>query len=176
MDRDASPPSRFLVFDFDGVFTDNFVYTSTAGHEMVRSSRSDSYALSNFMKDRRMQMYNLFIVSTEENGVVKRRARKLKLKAYTGVSSKKEFMDRLFISKKLDTETGWARTIYVGNDLNDFECINLAGASFAPIDAHPKIKEIASKVFDSRGGNGFVREVLEYLQTVEYLEKENRNP
>jgi len=37
-----------IVFDFDGVFTDNFVYTSSDGIEQVKTSRSDSFGLSIF--------------------------------------------------------------------------------------------------------------------------------
>ena len=37
-----------IVFDFDGVFTDNFVYTNSDGVEQVKTSRSDSFGLRNF--------------------------------------------------------------------------------------------------------------------------------
>jgi len=39
-----------IIFDFDGVFTDNNVYTSCDGVEFVRCSKSDSLGLDIFKK------------------------------------------------------------------------------------------------------------------------------
>ena len=41
---------RYIVFDFDGVFTDNSVYTDQNGNESVISSKFDGFGL-NKLKD-----------------------------------------------------------------------------------------------------------------------------
>ena len=57
----------------------------------------------------------------------------------------------------------FAKTIYFGNDLNDYAAMKSCRYSFAPSDAHPLIKKIATNVLDARGGEGFVRNALECI-------------
>ena len=45
-----------------------------------------------------------------------------------------------------------------------------AGIAFSPIDAHPSIKKISTKVFPIQGGNGFVRSALEYLLDIKKID------
>ena len=60
---------KFIVFDFDGVFTDNQVYTDQNGIESVVSSKFDGFGLQKL----RDLGINLHILSTEKNSVVKKR-------------------------------------------------------------------------------------------------------
>ena len=60
--------------------------------------------------------------------------------------------------------------IYLGNDLNDFAAMRFVGTSIAPSDAHYLIKEEASIVLESKGGQGFVREFIEKLISCNNLE------
>ena len=152
-----------IVFDFDGVFTDNFVYTDSNGIEQVKTSRSDSYGLSIFREFCLVNFLNIemFILSTETSNVVNQRALKLGLNFHTGVSNKKEFILKYLSSKNLKSEQG---LVFLGNDLNDLECLEIAQISFCPSDAHEKVKKAVTNLLFSQGGNGFVREALEFLQ------------
>jgi 3-deoxy-D-manno-octulosonate 8-phosphate phosphatase KdsC-like HAD superfamily phosphatase len=60
--------------------------------------------------------------------------------------------------------------LYVGNDLNDFRVMQFCGISVCPIDSHRKIKEISNVVLDTRGGNGVVRELLEDVFKIDFIE------
>jgi YrbI family 3-deoxy-D-manno-octulosonate 8-phosphate phosphatase len=163
-----------VIFDFDGVFTDNFVYTSSEGIEFIKTSRSDSYALSEWKKNPLFAQIVLTIVSTETDPVVSKRANKLGIKCYSGVKEKEKLIEEIFLKEEnpiTSIEKHWKSTAFVGNDLNDLIAMQKAGYAFCPSDAHPKIKKIATKVFNKRGGDGFVREVLEYLQTRKLQEK-----
>ena len=73
---------RLVVFDFDGVFTDNSVYTDEKGHESVRCSRFDGIGLARL----RTLGIDAFVLSTETNPVVSARCRKLKLPCLQGLS------------------------------------------------------------------------------------------
>lgn len=53
--------------------------------------------------------------------------------------------------------------VYVGNDLNDLECMAAVGIPIAVADAHPDIKRTAKYVTSERGGSGAVREVCELI-------------
>jgi N-acylneuraminate cytidylyltransferase len=58
---------------------------------------------------------------------------------------------------------------YVGNDLNDDGCFDLAGFPVAVADANPRLAARAALVLSRRGGKGAVREfcdlVLERLSS-----------
>jgi YrbI family 3-deoxy-D-manno-octulosonate 8-phosphate phosphatase len=153
-----------IVFDFDGVFTDNFVYTDSNGIEQVKSSRSDSFGLSNFRRfcSRNSLNIKMFILSTETNSVVAQRALKLGLNYHVGVSDKREFLYRYLTNQNLQSPAG---LVFLGNDLNDLECLEMAEFSFCPSDAHEKVKKVVTHPLNSQGGNGFVREALEFLQS-----------
>ena len=153
-----------IVFDFDGVFTDNFVYTDSKGNEQVRTSRSDSFGLSLFREFCSANSFNIemFILSTETNEVVTQRARKLGLSSHSGISNKKEFLLNYATSQNLKSNQG---LVFLGNDLNDLECLEMAQTSFCPSDAHEAVKNVVTHPLNSQGGNGFVREALEYLQS-----------
>ena len=50
------------------------------------------------------------------------------------------------------------QTAYVGNDINDAECLRAVGVSVVPADAWPEVKTIARWVLSRSGGHGCVRE------------------
>jgi len=153
-----------IVFDFDGVFTDNFVYTDSIGIEQVKTSRSDSFGLRNFRDFCFNNALNIemFILSTETNGVVTQRALKLGLNYHVGISDKKDFLSKYLTKQNLQSPTG---LVFLGNDLNDLGCLEMAEFSFCPSDAHEAVKKVVTHPLNSRGGNGFVREALEFLQS-----------
>ena len=78
-------PIGLLVFDFDGVFTDNRVYVFEDGHEAVACSRGDGMGLS-LLRDAGVPMA---VLSTEVNSVVATRCRKLKLECRHGLDDKR---------------------------------------------------------------------------------------
>ncbi len=150
-----------LVFDFDGVLTDDLVLAHQDGSESVSCSRADSLGISQLKKyvDTHDLNLKIMVVSTETNPVVESRCKKLQIDCFPGVHNKGYFL------KNYTSDHGLllSKTLFVGNDLNDLEAIKLSRYSFAPANADPRIKEIVTKVFKSLGGKGFVREVIEYL-------------
>ena len=73
-----------LVFDFDGVLTNNLVYLNQEGVESVACSRADGLAFDVLRKLNKPA----FILSTEKSFVVTMRAKKLKIPAIQGVTDK----------------------------------------------------------------------------------------
>jgi len=152
-----------LVFDFDGVFTDNKVYFREDGLETVCCDRADGLALDFLRHFRATKNLDLdwFILSKEKNAVVEARAKKLQMPVYQGVGDKLEFLKNYFAERRADNSDNFAGMIYLGNDLNDLPVISQAGFSVVPGDAHPMIKDVASVVLQQNGGNGFVRAFVE---------------
>jgi YrbI family 3-deoxy-D-manno-octulosonate 8-phosphate phosphatase len=164
-----------LVFDFDGVFTNNKVYVGESGTESVRCDRADGLGIELLRKYKCIENWNLdiMIVSKEKNQVVSRRAEKLNIKCFQGVNNKLELIQKLHNKKQAHIEAALAKTIYVGNDINDLECILKCGHSFAPSDAHAVVKKACSTTLEQQGGNGFVRAVAEEIVGLQKMKDED---
>jgi YrbI family 3-deoxy-D-manno-octulosonate 8-phosphate phosphatase len=144
-----------IVFDFDGVMTDNTVYVFEDGREAVRCNRADGLGCDIL----RAAGAAMMILSTEKNPVVARRAAKLSLEVDHGIGDKGARLAAILAERKIDS----GRVIYVGNDLNDLGAMELVGWPMAPNDAHPRILEIARLVIDRPGGGGVVRDLADML-------------
>jgi N-acylneuraminate cytidylyltransferase len=147
-----------IVCDFDGVITDNRVWTDETGKEAVAASRSDSMHI----RELRERGVPVVILSSEPNPVVRARAEKMgNVEAVQGIDirGKGEALKELLARKKLDA----SRTIYIGNDLNDLPCFDIAGWSVAVADAYPEVLAAADHVLKSPGGHGALREVCEMV-------------
>jgi 3-deoxy-D-manno-octulosonate 8-phosphate phosphatase (KDO 8-P phosphatase) len=138
---------RFVAFDFDGVFTDNRVWVSERGEEMLAFSRSDGLGL------RRLDEVGVpyLILSLERNPIVGARAQKLRAECVQGVEDKLT----LLRERAGDDLTDVA---YVGNDVNDAECLRAVGLPVVPADAWPEVEPLATWVLSRAGGQGCVRE------------------
>jgi 3-deoxy-D-manno-octulosonate 8-phosphate phosphatase (KDO 8-P phosphatase) len=146
---------KLIVYDFDGVMTDNKVYVDQNGVEMVQVNRGDGLGVSEIKKMGIKQI----ILSTENNPVVSSRANKLKIDCLHGVKNKKIVLTDYCIRNSIPVET----VAFVGNDINDKAAMKIVGFSFCPSDAHVSIKEISDHVFQAKGGSGVIRELFEYL-------------
>ena len=149
---------KLIVFDFDGVFTDNAVYVFEDGREMVRCSREDSLGIK-MLRDHNLPM---FILSTETNFVVSARGKKLKLQVFQGCGNKRQFLEGYFHEHNLPARD----VIYMGNDLNDLEAMCCVGFSVCPADGHKIIQDHCDLVLSKRGGHGAVRELCELVLKV----------
>lgn len=154
-----------IVFDFDGVFTDNKVYVREDGKETVCCNRADGLGLDIFRAicSKKKIKLDYFILSKEKNLVVDTRAKKLKVPCYAGINNKIDFIDKYFAEHRPEDDNPFSGLIYLGNDLNDLPIIKLAGFSVAPNNAHDLVKLAASIVLPQNGGDGFVRVFIEEL-------------
>ena len=150
-----------LIFDFDGVLTDNRVHLDQNGKEWVSCNRSDGLAFIILEKIKKPT----YIISTEKNKVVVARAKKLKTPLLFGIKDKSKALKNLSKKKKFNLD----RTLYVGNDLNDYDALKLCGYSACPSDSHKKIKAISTFILDAKGGSGVVRELLEEVLKLNIL-------
>lgn len=144
-----------VVFDFDGVMTDNRVWVDADGREMVAANRSDGIGVRELLKTG----IPAIVLSTEQNKVVETRCRKLNLPVMQGIDDKAQVLGTYLQENRINPKN----VIYVGNDINDLECFGLVGCAIAPADAEHKVLRKADIVLDTFGGYGAVREVCERL-------------
>jgi YrbI family 3-deoxy-D-manno-octulosonate 8-phosphate phosphatase len=141
---------RFAVFDFDGVFSDNRVWTNDRGEESVACFRGDTMGL------RRLDEVGIeyLILTSETNDAVAARARKMRADCIKGIEDKLPVL-RAEVERR---GVSLAETSYVGNDVNDAECLAAVGLPVVPADAWAEVVPLARLVLTRAGGHGCVRE------------------
>jgi N-acylneuraminate cytidylyltransferase len=146
---------RLLVLDFDGVMTDNRVLVSQDGVEAVWCHRGDGWGITQ-LKELGM---HITVISTEANPVVGARCRKLGLDFVQACDNKLSALRKLAGSLGL----GPKHIAYVGNDVNDLDCLRWVGVPIAVADAVPEIRAVAHLTTQETGGHGAVREVTDWF-------------
>ena len=148
-----------IIFDFDGVFTNNKVIINEKGEESVVCNRSDGLAIEllNNLKKKSSWNLELLILTRERNKVVTKRAEKLKIKCFYGIENKLEFIKKFLVERSLKNDG----LIYLGNDINDIASMEFSGYSVAPCDANPSVLNISDLIINKKGGDGFIREFVE---------------
>lgn len=146
---------QLIVYDFDGVMTDNKVIVREDGLESVVVNRSDGLAIE-MIKSMGIKQ---IILSKEKNRVVEMRAKKLGISVIKGINNKKETL----ISYCKEENIQLNGVVYIGNDINDIEAMRIIGYPMCPQDAYPETKAVAKFVIPVNGGNGVVRSLLNYI-------------
>lgn len=144
-----------IVFDFDGVMTDDKVYVNQEGIEMVAANRRDGMGVTQLHK----LGVKMIVLSSETNPVVKARCKKLNLPVIQGVEEKSSVLKNYLNENQINPK----HVIYLGNDINDLPCFPLVGCALAVADAHPAALRQADIVLQQKGGQGAVREICDLL-------------
>ena len=102
------------------------------------------------------------IISTESNPVVVERSRKLKIECFNNCLDKATLLKEILDDRGLEV----ADAGFVGNDINDLQCLNMVGLPIVVNDAHLEV--LGSAVFRTAkaGGHGAVREVCDMIFSV----------
>lgn len=146
---------KLLILDFDGVMTDNRVLVGEDGKEAVFCNRSDGLGIE-MLQEKGVEV---MVISKEKNKAVRARCKKLGIKCLNGVDNKKvAFLKEIRRSKLKLTSV-----CFVGNDINDLECIKGAGIGVAMADSHKAVLKIADYITKKKGGEGAVREVIDLI-------------
>ena len=147
---------KLFATDIDGTLTDGKIYLSEKGDEYKAFSVKDGLGIKLLQK----AGVEVAIITNKTSKIVERRATDLGIKeVYQGINDKKECL--LMIMKKLNIKP--EEVAYAGDDITDLECMRLAKESLAPNDAMEINKKTATFVSAFNGGDGAVRDFIEYL-------------
>jgi N-acylneuraminate cytidylyltransferase len=149
-----------LVVDFDGVLTDNRVWVTEQGTESVACNRSDGLAINMLQSSG----IDVFVLSKELNPVVAARCNKLGVAFRQGVENKHAALRSIAAERGVDL----GRTAYVGNDVNDLQCMASTGCGVAVADAHPEVLRHADIILKASGGGGAIRELCGLILAMEW--------
>jgi len=147
---------KMLLTDCDGCLTDGGMYYSENGDELKKFNTKDG------MGFKLLRESGIIVgVITGENRVLnRRRFEKLKIDvAIHGCIDKVEAIKAICADKNIPL----SQIIYIGDDVNDLEVMKMVGLSCCPADANCTVKAVADYVANAKGGEGVIREIVDYL-------------
>lgn len=148
---------RLFITDVDGVLTDAGMYYSSSGEELKKFNTRDGKGIELL----RAQGVQVMFLTSEDIELVRRRGDKVRADfVYTGIKNKKQFLDEFFAR---NSQYSYETTAYIGDDVNDLECLQSVGFSAAPADAHEDVLRVVQYQCRLAGGRGCVREICDLI-------------
>ncbi len=152
---------KYLVVDVDGTLTDGGIYYDETGNEIKKFCTKDA---AGFFVIKKMGIKIVVITGRECQATI-RRLNELGVDfIFQNIKNKKYFLEKFMKKNNLKKE----ELGYIGDDLNDYSSMQLAGFVGCPKDACKEILAIADCISDCLAGYGAVRNIIEKM-----LENEN---
>lgn len=148
---------KMLVMDVDGTLTDGRIYIGTQGEVMKAFDVKDGYGIVNILPNLNIVPV---IITGRESDIVKVRAKELRItELYQGVADKLSRLKK--VAEKYHVVSD--EIAYIGDDVNDLECIQFCGFTACPHDALPEVQKQVDFICKCDGGRGAVREFIEKI-------------
>lgn len=143
-----------FVLDVDGVLTDGSLQLLENGELSRKMNVRDGYALRRAIE----KGYRIAIITGGNSQNVKKRLQDLGIQeVHLAVRDKKEKMEDYLLFNELEKEN----VLYMGDDVPDYEALQLVGLPTCPADASDEIKRICTYISPLKGGEGCVRDIIE---------------
>lgn len=150
-------PIKLLVMDVDGTLTDGHIYIGAQGELMKVFDVKDGYAIAHLLPPAGIVPV---IITGRRSAIVEERARELAItELHQGVGDKLACLKT--VAEKYRAEP--AEITYIGDDLNDLDCIHFCGLTACPADAVEEVLAAVDHVCTRKGGSGAVREFIAWL-------------
>ena len=149
---------KILVMDVDGTLTDGCIYMGAEGEMMKAFHVQDGYAIAQMLPGLGITPV---IITGRSSRILEKRAGELKIThLHQGIG------DKLSKLKSVAAQLGAApeEIAYIGDDLNDLDCIRFCGCTACPADAVPEVLEAVGYVCKCCGGRGAVREFIDRIR------------
>lgn len=158
--------------DVDGTLTDGKIYMGESGELFKRFDVKDGCGIKDILP--KMDIWPV-IITARKSIYLKNRCDELNIKYYfQGVRDKyQQLMEILhFFSQKTGKIYTLKHVAYIGDDILDLECMNpikeANGLIGCPFDAVRSVKNISDYISPFTGGNGAVRDFIEYIASNRY--------
>ena len=158
---------HFLILDVDGTLTDGKIYMSEQGELVKTFHIKDGYAIHDMLPKAGVTP---IVLTGRSSKIVANRCEELGITMiFQGIRDKSKALDEIvsLLSKNSDKEDTLKNIAYMGDDLNDLTCmqriIQAGGIVGCPADAANQICHCADFISTKNGGDGAVREFVEWL-------------
>ena len=148
---------ELIVSDFDGIFTDGKLEVFSDGRTSKKVDYKDIMGIAIIVK----KGINFAVISGEKSAAID-----IIKEKFPSVDTFQNERNKIKVLKSLleKYNTNPQNVIYLGDDINDIECLNYVGYPVSVPDAHKKIKEISGiHITNCNGGNGAFREVADSI-------------
>lgn len=152
---------KYIIMDVDGTLTDGKVYMGNHGELMKIFNIKDGYGIHNILPDIGVTPV---VITGRKSQIVANRCKELGIeKLSQGILDKTSEL-----ISSIGGEKNLFQVAYIGDDSNDLECmkrVKLSGGLVGcPSDASSDILEISDFVSQYSGGNGAVRDFIDYIK------------
>lgn len=149
---------KLLVMDVDGTLTDGKIYIGTGGEVMKAFDIKDGYAIAHILPDLGIVPV---IITGRKSQIVEQRAKELKItELYQGIGDK--LAQLKMVAEKYHVTPD--EIAYIGDDVNDLDCIGYCGLTACPADAVDEVKEKVGYICKTAAGKGAVREFVHRIR------------
>lgn len=159
---------KLLVMDVDGTLTDGKIYMGTNGELFKAFDIKDGCGIKDILPTLGIEP---IIITARNSKILENRCQELGItKLYQGIRNKLSKLDEIIneYNKTYSPKINYANIAYIGDDILDLQCMvpikNAGGIIGCPNDAVDEVKKIANCICKHNGGNGAVREFIEWLQ------------
>lgn len=158
---------KFLIMDVDGTLTDGKIYMGENGELFKAFDIKDGCGIKDILPE-----YGVIpiIITARKSKILENRCRELNIDMlFQGERNKIERVDQILklFSDKDAKQYDYSNCAYIGDDILDLQCMipikNMGGIVGCPLDAVEDIKKIADFISCKNGGNGAVREFIEWI-------------
>lgn len=157
---------ELIVLDVDGTLTDGKITYTNNGDEIKSFDVADGLAIATWTKKLGKKAA---IITGRTSTLVERRAKDLNIThLHQKIHNKDEVLQNILDEEGLT----WDQVAAIGDDLNDYKMLKKAGLSFTPANGTSYLKDFVDVVCENKGGEGAVREMLEYIIKKDDLEED----
>ena len=146
---------KMLVMDVDGTLTDGRIYVGAEGEVMKAFDVRDGYAIAHILPE--MGIIPV-IITGKSSEIVAQRAKTLKIaEVHQGIWDKLTKLKEVAAKYNAKQE----EIAYIGDDVNDIECMQYCSLTACPKDALDEVKNYVDYICEHDGGRGAVREFID---------------
>jgi len=147
---------KLIVLDVDGCLSDGKLIYSADGVESKNFNVKDGLGITTWLKIGNQ----VAVITGRKSEIVKKRVTELGIShLFQGIRDKQKVLLELLENLGLSLN----EVAIIGDDLNDYNMLKIAGESFTPKDGVQEIKTLVNTVLSHNGGNGAVREMIDIL-------------
>ena len=148
---------KMLVMDVDGTLTDGKIFVSDEGEVMKAFDVKDGYGIKFTLKEHGILPA---IITGKISEIVAKRAAALDItELHQNILDKERVLREIGAKHHIDL----SEIAYIGDDVNDLDCIKICGLTGCPADALDSVKQQVDYVCARNGGHSAVREFIEEI-------------